>query len=499
MALPQPSKRRKKTMDLAKLTGGSGIIKYRGLELESKDGITVVPELDTMDIPIDGISEAADQRTNAHKFSIKVTPSGKWTNPDRLFPYLNYPAGRLVLPVLPVSAINTATDVLTVTNHQLYTGDRVAIGVRAGGTLPTASPAVDETTLAFVRVASVDTFTLHSTRAGALADTGKLDFSDDGDSVVIVGQFDLEILGEDGDAFTFHAVALAGHPDLKKSRSETPFGEVEFMAFLRHAYRVEDDNAFYTKSSPGWTGWTAAASDIKTQSPWVAWANQLKVATVDTTDNELDFGSAHGLTTGDVVYVGSTGTLPGATPTLDPERKYYAKVVDSDTISLHLTAADAGTGDNEVNLTSSGTGTMFITIDNPPYTLMETESGVEVTSDVKLEDRETDRDGVINAKFVSCTMEAKFIALSLAAQNVLGMLKLQGTGAELGRSLNTGSRPLNIFSAGMFVRLNGAAPKAGELAWNMKDDRARELTMVSTRVVSAGALAPVGVVGTEIP
>jgi hypothetical protein len=51
----------------------------------------------------------------------------------------------------------------------------------------------------------------------------------------------------------------------------------------------------------------------------------------------------------------------------------------------------------------------------------------------------------------------------------------------------------------MFVRLNGAAPKAGELSWAMTNDRARELTFVNTRVVTGGSLAPVGHVGTSIP
>jgi hypothetical protein len=482
-------------MDLAKLTGGSGIIKYRGLELESKEGISVVPELETTEIGIDGIAAKADERVDMVKIVITATPTGKWTNPDRLFPYLSMPSGRYVLPVLPVS-INSTSDVITAAAHGFYTGDRVMCGVRPGGTLPAA---VDETTFYYVRVLTADTFSLHATRAGALANTGNVDFASAGTSVVVIGQFDLEIIGEDGERITFHAAAITKQPELNFTRTETPIGEVEWTAYVRHGKRTSDADAFYTIDSPGWSGWTAAAADIPTQSPWVAWADQLKVSAVDTTDNELDFGSAHGLTTEAAVYIGTTGVLPAATPALDPERKYYVRNVDTDSVTLHLTAAAATAGTGAIDFTDAGTGTHFLTVDNPPYSLLETEAGVQVASEVELEERMTDRDGVVNARLTSAMMEAKLIPLSLGASNVMSMLKLQGTGATLGRSLNAGSKPLNIFSAGIFVRVNGAAPKAGELAWNMQEDRARELTFVNTRVVTGGSLAPVGVIGTAIP
>ena len=485
-------------MDLAKLTGGSGIIKYRGLELESQEGITVTPELETTEVAIDGISPMADQRVDMHKITITVVPSGKWINPDRLFPYLSMPAGRFVLPVLPAS-INTTSDVLTATAHGFYDGDRVMIGLRPGGTLPTSSPQVDEATWYYVKVTGADTFTLHATRANALAGTSPVNFSAAGTSVVVIGQFDLEIIGEDGERVTFHAAAVTSQPELNLTRTETPIGEVEFTAYLRNGKRTTDSDAFYTIDSPGWTGWTANVADIKTQSPWVAWADQVKVATITPATDVLDTSAAHGLSTGDAVYVGTTGVLPAATPSLNAETKYYVKATDTDSLTLHLTAAKATAGEDAVNFTGTGTGTMFLTKDNAPYTLMDTEEGVQIAAEVELEDKLTDRDGVVNAKLTDCSMEAKFIALSLGASNVLGMLKLQGSDAAIGRSLNAGSKPLNIFSAGMFIRVNGAAPKAGELSWAMANDRARELTFVNTRVVSSGTLQPVGHVGTQIP
>jgi hypothetical protein len=485
-------------MDLAKLTGGSGIIKYRGLELESKEGITVTPELETTEVAIDGISAMADQRVDLHKITITVTPTGKWVNPDRLFPYLTMPAGRFVLPVLPAS-INTTSDAITAAAHGFYDGDRVMIGLRSGGTLPTSSPQVDESTWYYVKVLTADTFTLHATRANAVAGTSPINFSAAGSSVVVIGQFDLEVIGEDGERITFHAAAVTSQPELTLTRTETPIGEVEFTAYLRNGKRTSDADAFYTIDQPGWSGWTANAADIPTQSPWVAWADQVKVSTITTATDVLDTATAHGLSTGDAVYVNTTGVLPAASPALNPEAKYYVRATDTDSLTLHLTAAKATANEDAVNFTGTGTGTMFLTKDNAPFTLMDTEEGVTVESEVELEDRVTDRDGVVNARLTDCSMQATFAALSLGASNVLNMLKLQGTGAEIGRSLSAGSKPLNIFSAGMFVRLNGAAPKAGEMAWTMTADRVRELTFVNTRVVSSGTLQPVGHVGTQIP
>lgn len=494
MELPQSYN----NMDLAKLTGGSGIIKYRGLELESQKGITVTPELDTNEVAIDGISATADQRVSMHKIKISVTPTGKWVNPDRLFPYLNMPAGRLVLPVLSVS-INTTSDVLTAAAHGFYDGDRVMLGLRSGGTLPTSSPQVDEATWYYVKVLTADTFTLHATRANALTGSSPINFSAAGTSVAVIAQYDLEIIGEDGERLTLHAVAVSKQPELKLSRTETPIGKVEFTAYVRNGKRTTDSDAFYTIDQPGWTGWTADVSAIPTQSPWVAWAEQVKVASISTTTEVLDTTAAHGLSTGDAVYVGTTGVLPAATPALNPETKYYVRATDSDSMTLHLTAAKATANEDAINFTGTGTGTMFLTKDNAPYTLMDTEEGVSIKVSQKLKDKATDRDGVVNASLSDCSMEAAFIALSLGTSNVMNMLKLQGSDAAMGRSLSAGSKPLSIFSAGMFIRLNGAAPKAGELDWSMTKDRAQELTFVNTRVVTGGALQPVGHVGTTIP
>jgi hypothetical protein len=69
----------------------------------------------------------------------------------------------------------------------------------------------------------------------------------------------------------------------------------------------------------------------------------------------LQGSAAHGLVTGDVVFMNNVGgTLP------EPLRMgvaYYARVVNSLSISVHLTLRDALSGANPIALTSTGTGT----------------------------------------------------------------------------------------------------------------------------------------------
>lgn len=73
------------------------------------------------------------------------------------------------------SSINTSTDVITSASHNLFTGD--AVSVKTSGTFPTSSPSLTVASLVFVRRIDANTFTLHSTSAGASANTGKIDFT----------------------------------------------------------------------------------------------------------------------------------------------------------------------------------------------------------------------------------------------------------------------------------------------------------------------------------
>lgn len=78
-----------------------------------------------------------------------------------------------------VSAINTTTEVITTAaNHGLADGQ--AIEFTTTDTLPTSSPQIVTGTKYFINVVDADELTVHTTQADAIADTGKIDFSDSG-------------------------------------------------------------------------------------------------------------------------------------------------------------------------------------------------------------------------------------------------------------------------------------------------------------------------------
>jgi hypothetical protein len=483
-------------MDLAQLTQASGILTYRGLTLESKEGITIEGELSTFDIPIDGISEAADERVTENMITLKVTPSGEWTSPEILLPYLAMAEGQFVLPVVP-SSIDTGTDVLTAAGHPFVAGDRVLVGIKAGGTLPTiGGTAIDQDTYYYVGTVTTSSYKLYTSRANALSETSAVNFDAAGSDVRVVAQYDLVLNLVDGRQITFHAAAITEQPELDLQAEATPFGAITWKAFCRSRMQPDDANSFYTEASVAFPGWSASSSDIKTQSQLLAWADQIAIEDIDG-DTEVLTATAHGLTTGDKVYPGTSGTFPTAVPALDADTPLWVNVADADTFTLHPTAASAGTGTSDVTFSAAGTGVLFLTKDNPPFTLQETEAGVKVKSNLSLSDRKSDRSGLYNQQFGGCRLEVTLIPLTVSGSQILTALKLQGTGAARGRSLNSGSKPLTIFSSGMLVRVNGAQMKKGAIEQSMKNTEAREVTFVNTRVVTAGVKQPPGYVATD--
>lgn len=73
------------------------------------------------------------------------------------------------------------------------------------------------------------------------------------------------------------------------------------------------------------------------------------------TSEQLNTDAAHGFTTGDAVYYNDEGGV--ATIGLTDGNKYYVNVVDTDTVTVHLTKSAALAGSSAVNLTTSGSET----------------------------------------------------------------------------------------------------------------------------------------------
>lgn len=76
------------------------------------------------------------------------------------------------------------------------------------------------------------------------------------------------------------------------------------------------------------------------------------------TSEQLNTDAAHGFTSGDAVYYNDEGGVE--TIGLTDGNKYYVNVVDTDTVTLHLTRAAAVAGSSAIDLTTSGSETQSL-------------------------------------------------------------------------------------------------------------------------------------------
>ena len=100
------------------------------------------------------------------------------------------------------SGINTTTEVVTtVSDLGLVTGQPIKVATT--GTLPTATPVLSADTVYYWRRDGTNTGSMHTTNAGAVADTGEVDFSDGG-----TGTFSITTC----DVWNFEAIVSGAPP-----------------------------------------------------------------------------------------------------------------------------------------------------------------------------------------------------------------------------------------------------------------------------------------------
>ena len=90
-------------------------------------------------------------------------------------------------------------------------------------------------------------------------------------------------------------------------------------------------------------------------------ANTTAINNVDTVDDELDTLAAHGWHTGQPIRFTTDGTLPTSVPQIVVGKTYFAGYVDADSITVHLTNADAVAGANAIDFTVAGASNNNVT------------------------------------------------------------------------------------------------------------------------------------------
>ncbi len=95
--------------------------------------------------------------------------------------------------------------------------------------------------------------------------------------------------------------------------------------------------------------------------------NMVKNFTVASVSFDTLTVTAHGLRTGDIISLSSTGTLP-APLSSSPAQPYHAIVVDANTLQVATSRANAEAG-TKINITNSGSGTHTITASGYSYVI----------------------------------------------------------------------------------------------------------------------------------
>ena len=99
-----------------------------------------------------------------------------------------------------------------------------------------------------------------------------------------------------------------------------------------------------------------------------------KISSVDTSGETVTTESSHGYSTGEAVTVYSPGTIPGG---LSSNTTYYVRVLSSSSYSLHTTKANAESGTNAVDLTSTQTGDVYMMSSSPKKATVSVQSDTE--------------------------------------------------------------------------------------------------------------------------
>lgn len=257
------------SLNTATILRGPVIVNWRGATFFHQGTLELPMEQTVVDIQAEPFG-IVGHRADTAKFPINLTPAGRTSEVENLINrYSTSRNGDLInIEEFPVS-INTGTDVLTTTgNHLLATGDEVMVHWLI------AQPAgLSRTTRYYARVLSATTLTLHTSAAGASANTGLVDITTAGSGVVLDVTRALTLTTLSGLQIKYFNVGLVGVPNLEFSAVKQMLGQAQFMAFIRNGQ--DPDNAFnryyeISMVSPPTTSFDP--DTIKTQPPKLSWA-----------------------------------------------------------------------------------------------------------------------------------------------------------------------------------------------------------------------------------
>lgn len=390
------------SLNIAHSIGGPALIRYAGRTFRSKADIKLSPTLTTFVVETD-LHPGADTRVSGQELKLSFTPEGLWDLDDLavLFLAASVALGDLLTPRREFT-VAADTDIVTSPANGLRMGAPVRVSAEIGSTLPAG---LIENQLVYWHKTDANTGYFYDTSAHAIAggETGRVDLTNTGSAggvFALVVNEPLQVLGRDGELWTFHNACVTKQPSIAGSTKSTLFsGDVEFALLPINATAHTTANSIYTRTAA--QAWDEPAFDktkLLTQKFALTWGDLFTSLSL-----KSGFSADFGLTTEPVVADG------------------------------------------------------------------------EVVASYRLKSR-------------TATLKAQPMGLTLTA--LLNALKIQDTGADLGRSLAGGN--LDLLSTGAGLRLYNAALLGGLAQWNAGGDRVGELNWQANDDATTGKLFAFG-------
>jgi len=134
-----------------------------------------------------------------------------------------------------------------------------------------------------------------------------------------------------------------------------------------------------------------------------------------------------------------------------------------------------------------------------PWASFTAEDAISLNFTVNNTEVPSQTEGVLNYQFDGMDVEVAFTPAGPSEDDVDAQLLLQGSGAELGSSLNAGSQSLNIQNTGVYARVYGAGWTLSTSQWGRNQRALGNHTLKATRVISGGTITDLAFIGTAAP
>lgn len=504
--------------DRTTIAGGPAAIIFNGGKFYSAEPIELPANVELFDIPSDAF-QVLDRRVNDERFSMSFKLVGEWESLSVLYPYLGTVPGTLIF------GADVPLDVLSLTDDVVTRFHAAAITKQPNLRLAPTETLLENVDFTFLRKnltgrtednslftqynLRLATFTLtyssaiaaqlFNVTAAALqtALNANATITSDG-GVVVTGTY------KSGFTVTWNTVGVRATA-LTGTVSGFPTGTTVDVA-VTQAGTVSLVEIRTVKLQP-WvdTYGAISVSSIVTQPYEARWLSNgtFTITYGANTTSSLAFNASSSQVQTALNALASITSAGGVTVSGDLNDDW---VVTFNTVGARTAFTGAvltmpgGTSLTErVTTTGSATVAHVVRLKLSPWASFGSQGGIGVTFAEQFEDRITDADGLSNIRFMGLTVRAEWIPDGVTDAQILAAQKVQGAGAERGRSLNSGSQNLDIVNTGVFVRLYGANLAATNLRYAANADRVGTIAFEATRVISGGAVSNMAFVGTAAP